>query len=175
MTYDRVLKPDGERLAAINRGDTSRIPRPVTLVPTARQKPATWRHTFDKPADGWFKNEFNDGNWKEGVSGFGSKGTPGAVIGTEWTTPDIWIRREFELPEGKLVNPQLMLHHDDDVEVFINGVLAVKLSKWTTDYEEVSLSKEALVTLKPGKNRFAVHCHQIQGGQYVDVGIIDLR
>ena len=33
----------------------------------------------------------------------------------------------------------------------------------------------AKAALKPGKNMFAVHCHQTEGGQDVDVGIVDVE
>jgi hypothetical protein len=177
MTYDRaVIKVDVERVAAANRGDFSRVPVAQVVVPTAKEDAGLrWRFTLDKPADGWSQPEFDDSGWKEGVAGFGTEGTPGAVVRTEWKTDNIWLRRTFELPAGKLTAPHLRIHHDEDVEVYLNGVLAAKLPGFITDYEDVPISPEALATLKPGPNRFAVSCKQTRGGQYIDVGIVDMK
>jgi hypothetical protein len=178
LTYDRaVIKVDVDRIAAVNKGDFSRVPtfKVTEVVPTSKKDGLTWKYTFDKPDKDWFKPDFKADDWKEGVGGFGTKGTPGAIVRTEWKTDDIWLRRDFTLPEGKYDDVQLLLHHDDDVEVYINGVLAVKLKGWKTDYEETPISAEAKATLKPGKNVFAVHCHQIRGGQYIDVGLVDVK
>jgi hypothetical protein len=176
MTYDRaVIKVDVDRVAAINRGDASRIPKVETVVPTSEASPITWRYTFTKPADEWFKPGFDDSSWKEGAGGFGTTGTPGGVIRSEWKTPDIWLRREFTLPEGPFHDLHLILHHDEDAEIYVNGVLAARVTGYTTAYEEVPISKEARAALKPGKNLFAVHCRQTGGGQYIDVGIVDVK
>jgi beta-galactosidase len=72
------------------------------------------------------------------------------------------------------VHPTLLLHHDDDAEVYINGVLAVKVTGYTTDYDLVTLPQEAAAVLRPGTNLLAVHCHQNSGGQFIDVGIVDI-
>jgi hypothetical protein len=174
LTYDRaVIKVDLERVAAVNRGDVSRVPLVRVVVPTSQEKGLVWRYTFEKPAAEWFETGFDDSGWKQGPGGFGTRGTPGAVVRTVWNTADVWLRREFTLQEGPLTNPMLSLHHDEDAEIYINGVLAAKLRGYTTDYEEVPLSAEARAALRPGKNVFAVHCHQTTGGQYVDVGIVE--
>ena len=54
----------------------------------ARTKPDAWRYTTQKPADGWEKPEFDDSSWKSGEGGFGTEGTPGAVVKTEWNSPE---------------------------------------------------------------------------------------
>ena len=175
LTYDRaVIKVDAERVAAANRGDFSRVPKIKVVVPTSQEKGIEWRYRFDKPPETWIKPDFNDARWTKGEGGFGTKGTPGAVVRTEWKTGDIWLRREFELPEGKFDNLHLMMHHDEDAEVYLNGVLAAKVSGYITSYEIESISAEAMKALKPGKNTIAIHCHQTGGGQYIDAGLVEV-
>jgi hypothetical protein len=142
------------------------------IVPTAQTAPAKWRYTLEPPPADWTQPGFDDSAWKEGIGGFGTKGTPGAIIGTEWSTKAIWLRREFSLPEPPLKHPRLRLIYDEDPEVYLNGVLATKLTGWATDYEEADLAPAALATLKPGKNVLVVRASQTYGGQCIDVGIV---
>ncbi|HEU5116559.1 MAG TPA: glycoside hydrolase family 2, partial [Isosphaeraceae bacterium] len=86
--------------------------------------------------------------------------------------PDIWLRRSFDLPKiPDEIELRLFMHHDENVEVYLNGVLASRSSGFSTDYRLVRMTPEARAALKPGENVLAVHCHQTSGGQYIDVGI----
>jgi hypothetical protein len=176
LTYDRaVIKVDLDQVAQANRGKAPPLPEPRTLLPTSEKDGQPWRYTTDKPAnDNWSKPDFKDSAWKQGPGGFGTDGTPGAIVRTEWNTPDIWLRREFTL-DAAPVSPILLMHHDDDAEVYINGVLAVKAPRYVGSYDEFDIAPAARATLKPGKNVIAVHCHQTVGGQYIDVGIVDTK
>jgi hypothetical protein len=177
ITYDReVIKVDVSRAAAVNSGhiESIQIPEPKTVVATAQQQPAEWRYTFDKPAADWFKPAFDDTSWKRGRSGFGTEQTPGSVVNTVWDSADIWLRREIDLPAG-VKEPALLLHHDEDAEIYINGILAARAGQFVTEYLPVAISAEARATLRPGKNLIAIHCHQTTGGQYIDAGIIDIK
>ena len=175
MTYDReMIKVDVKKAAAANK--RLYLPPPIlkTIVPTSQQQPQSWRYTTSQPPEGWQQADFNDSDWQTGPGGFGTKGTPGTIVGTEWKTPDIWIRRTFELKDTKSSQPQLVIHHDEDAEVYFNGQLAAKLEGYTTSYVKVTLDEQAQKSLKAGTNCIAIHCHQSTGGQYIDAGLVDV-
>ena len=149
-------------------------PQISEVVSTAPTKPATWRYTFDHPAGDWQGANFDAAKWNEGMGGLGTANTPGATVKTVWNTPDIWARREFTLSAADLKNKsklQLLIFHDEDAEVFLNGVLAAKLGGYNTSYEALPMSEAARATLKEGRNVLAVHVHQTAGGQYIDAGL----
>ena len=143
------------------------------IVPAADKQPATWNYTTNAPADDWMDQHFDDSSWKQGLSGFGTAGTPGAIIGTPWDADDIWLRRVVDLPAGNYGNVSAWLHHDEGVEVYINGVLALKAGGFIENYALFPLTPAGAAALQPGKNLIAMHCHQASGGQYVDLGLVN--
>jgi len=150
-------------------------PKITSVVPSAEKALIAWRYTTETPANNWPAAGFDDSAWQQGPAGFGTEGTPGAVVRTQWGTPDIWLRRELDIPAGPWHEFQLWIHHDEDAEVYVNGVLAAACSGYVTAYEAVPMSPEAKAALRPGKNLLAVHCHQTVGGQYIDVGLVDVE
>ena len=147
----------------------------TVVLPAADKQPAMWSYTTARPANDWMSPGFDDSSWKQGESGFGTRGTPGAVIGTIWQTDDIWMRREINLTPATYDDLQAWLHHDEDAEVYINGVLALKVSGYIVNYDTFHLTPEGKAALKPGRNLIAVHCHQTIGGQYIDFGLVDVQ
>ena len=174
LTYDReVLKVDESRTRDANLGKGPRVDV-VPLIKTAQDEPAEWKYTTQNPGDGWEKPGFDDSKWKTGKSGFGTEGTPGAVINTQWNTPEIYLRREIEVPADAIDDVEFTWHHDEAAVIFINGVRAARSGQHTTGYVEQRMNKEGRAALKPGKNLIAVRCSQTTGGQYIDVGMIRL-
>jgi len=175
MTYDReIIKVDEARVRAANLALLGPRPQVRPISPTSRDAPVEWRYTTNQPPEGWEKPAFDDSAWTAAPGGFGRQGTPGAVIGTAWETGDIWLRREFILPRILLSDPHLVIHHDEDAEVYINGTLAARLEGYTTGYVYRELSPEAKKALIGGPTVIAVRCRQTRGGQFIDVGLVDL-
>lgn len=171
LTYDRaVTKLAPARLLAINRGQL-RGPPLRFVLPDAVFGRTLWRYTMEQPEADWTKPGFDASTWKEGPGGFGASGTPGVRANTTWKTSDIWLRRDFVLKDlsGGL---KLRVYHDEDAEIYLNGVLAAQLSGFLGTYLEVDISAGAAATLRPGRNSIAVHCRQTSGGQGIDVGIL---
>ena len=145
------------------------------VVPTAQTGPVNWSYTLQKPSEGWASASFDSSGWKQGPAGFGTEGTPGAVVRTTWNTGDIWIRREVTLPPEPHSHLQFYVYHDEDVEIYVNGEPAASDSGFTTGYVPLEISPAAKALLKPGARVvLAAHCHQTTGGQNVDLGIADV-
>jgi hypothetical protein len=150
-------------------------PQITEVVASARQAPISWSYTTERPGDGWTKTDFDCSGWKQGSAGFGTEGTPGAVVRTPWKSSDIWLRRSFKLPPGTFPNLQFYSHHDEDVEIYVNGILAASESGFTTSYVPLEIRPPARALLKPGAEvMVAVHCHQTAGGQNIDVGLANV-
>ncbi|MFH5805041.1 glycoside hydrolase family 2 protein [Alienimonas sp. DA493] len=129
------------------------------------------RYTFEPPAEGWQEPGFDASAWEEGPGGFGTRGTDGARVGTRWTTDDIWLRKTFEL-KSLPTKPALLVSHDEDAEIYLNGEKVAEFDGYVTEYFTVPLSQKAAGALKVGENVLAVHCHQTNGGQFVDVHLV---
>jgi len=144
----------------------------VSTTCSAQEIVDTWRYTLRKPADGWRAAEFDDSSWKQAHGGFGTHGTPGARVATVWATNSIWLRKSFTL-ESVPENPALLIHHDEDAEVYLNGMSVAVVKGFTSKYRVISIGKEKQSTLTAGNNVMAVHCRQTSGGQFIDVHLID--
>ena len=172
LTYDRkVVKIDLQRSAAAANKLYLAPPTIKPLVETSQKAKQQWHYTTEQPGPNWMNPNYDVSGWKTGRGGFGTEGTPGAVIGTEWNTSDIWLWRTFQLDQQPDGEPALVIHHDEDAEVYINGKLVKKLSGYVGNYTFVPLPQDAVKTLKPGTNSLTVHCHQSTGGQFIDVGL----
>ncbi len=167
----------GDQQQVGNWAPLPKPPRIFEIIPDARTAPAIWKYTTDAPVgDAWTKPDFNADGWKSGRSGFGTQGTPNAVIGTRWDTDDIWIRRKFRIPEN--IKPELaqfIVYHDEDVEIYVDGVLATSESGFNGAYLPLPISDDAKAFLKPGATvTIAAHCHQTIGGQDIDIGLANV-
>lgn len=173
LTYDRkVAKIDMKKAAAAAKRLYDTKGKVEFIVQPASVNGADSRFTVTKPEPNWMLPEFNAGAWAIGKGRYTDADikTPH----TQWKTPDIWVRREFTL-NSIPKDPSFLLLHDDDVEVYINGVLAFKRTGYVNNFVVRPMLPEGIKALRKGKNVIAIHCNSVRGGQHVDVGIIDKK
>jgi hypothetical protein len=183
MTYDRdAIKMNAARVAAANallaRAPVGYAP-PVVVVPTAldarragRDAPE-WRMTTAAPPEGWTAPHFDASAWTVARGGFGRAGTPGTegVIGTPWTGGAIWLRRNVVFPPSLPLPTHLVIHHDEDATVWLDGAKIADLPGYTLGYTRVPLPAEVLRSLAHGTHVLAIHGRQTAGGQFMDAGL----
>jgi beta-galactosidase len=143
-----------------------------TAAPADEPIVDTWRYTLSRPAAAWHEVGHNDQAWMEAPGGFGTPDTPAARVGTNWQTDDIWLRKRFTL-KAIPAKPALLIHHDEDAEVYLNGRQVAKLEGYATKYDVVRLGEKQAAALKVGQNVLGVHCHQTTGGQFIDAHVVD--
>ena len=150
--------------------------RLTTALPSAQRGGTEWRFTTDAPPANWTQPDFDDSGWKTGKSGFGRPDTPGAIVGTQWTTGDVYIRKKVSMSKLSSRDPVwLEVHHDEDCEIYVNGKLLWREGRYLTQYKTLRLTPEQVALFREGENTIAVHCRQTAGGQFADVGITTLR
>jgi hypothetical protein len=175
LTYDRaVFKMGKKRLIEAHKKLYLPKPKTMVILPTSQEQAQDWRYTTTAPAEGWMLPDFDDSAWQAGKGGFDAAITPGAVVGTEWKTGQIWLRKTFSLTWKPAGEPMLMIHHDDDAEVYINGVPAANLGGHTRQYGIASIDPAAAKTLKRGQNTIAISCKQTSGDQFIDAGLVEI-
>jgi hypothetical protein len=172
MTYDRaVSKLPPEMLRRANHQTPGSASGTMVLSDALNGTAPVWRYTFTQPPAGWIDPAFDDSAWTNGTAGFGTPNTPGTSAQTLWNSDDIWLRRTFVLGEGDYSGAMFEVHHDDESEVYVNGVPAAVLPGYLMDYLSTDILPAALRSLHPGTNTVTAHCHQTAGGQYFDLGI----
>lgn len=142
------------------------------LVPSSERLAQSYRYTTQKPAAGWMKTKFRDSRWKSGKGLLASEGVEDGQ--TPWNTSDVWVRRTIVLKEKPSERVRLYIRHNDDVEVYLNGVPAFACAPCIMpDYVEYDIAPQALATLRAGKNVLAIHCKNTAGRSWLDAGLAE--
>ncbi len=139
-----------------------------TLLPMAGEDQWDGKYTTNTPAKNWELPLFNDQSWKTGQAAFGTPGMK--AVGTTWDTKEIWVRREFLIPEiAAGGNLYLMYSHDDDFELYLNGTEIVNTGH--SAKSDVLLKIDSGLLNGSGKNVISAHCLNTGGLAYVDFGL----
>lgn len=159
-----AIRVDGQTYRFMGKED---IPL-KTLLPMANEEAWNGKYTNSAPAKSWEQNSFNDSKWTSGKAAFGTPGMQS--IGTEWKTPEIWVRREFATPQiADGSNLYLIYSHDDDFELYLNGKLIVETGR--SAKTNILLKIDTSLLNADGKNVIAAHCLDRGGLAYVDFGL----
>ena len=169
QALEGVVRVDGQAYQFLGQS----APEYRTLIATAQEQPYTAKYTFATPGSGWEKPGFAAANaWQTGPAPFTDNP---ALHGTTWTGGNVWVRRTVNvagpLPKGPLA---LLLWHDDDAEVYLNGKLLLRKKGYTSRYAYFALSDSVRQVLHPGENVLAMHCTSPYGGAILDAGLCEL-
>lgn len=135
-----------------------------TIAAATDEKAYSAKYTVAEPATGWEKPDFADGSWKSGAAPFGD-----GQAATQWKTSDLWTRREFTLTQTDFNKLQLKIMHDDNAEVYLNGVQIYACECFHGKYIYVPVDSKLL---KKGRNILAIHVKNTAGGQWLDAGLV---
>jgi len=131
-----------------------------------------WKHTEETPGEGWQQAGFDDSSWKEGRGGFGRKEGWEKRTRTVWRSEDIWLRQAFPCEKADFARAELIIHYDNATEVYVNGGELWNGAEWNDNYQAFDVTDKARELLKEGENVIAVHCHQDNGGQFIDLSLL---
>ncbi|HEY8931114.1 MAG TPA: DUF4965 domain-containing protein [Mucilaginibacter sp.] len=144
------------------------VPAYTTVLPAADEVNYKCQYTETEPAKGWEDVNFDDTKWTTGTAPFSDDKKEAKTV---WTSKDIWMRRTFTLSNLNIDRLFLKLHHDDNVEVYLNGDKIYNHVGWTSDFKMIPLKDKFKDKLVKGKNVLAIHCANTAGGAWLDAGL----
>ena len=184
ISYDRrVVKVDESQMAEIRKAvERNYTHTSIEILPTSEDDNVQniWKyHTSNSPisSNSWKEIEYAGANtWAEGRAGFGAGDPPNSTVRTTWDNRYIYMRRTVDFskiePES-IENLYVSLYHDEDCDIYINGVLALSVSGFVSGYTSYELTPAGKAAIKPdASNVIAVRCRQTSGGQFIDLGFI---
>jgi GH43 family beta-xylosidase len=133
-------------------------------------------YTLHKPAENdWMLSVRNSANWKIGRPGFAAEITKGSTTrkkSTDWTTEEIWIRKNFSYDKSRHGNLSLRLNHSGATKVYLNGHLIYDSTG--SKYIAWNFDSKAAGHIKQGNNIIAVYS---QAGRrpLLDISLFAMR
>jgi hypothetical protein len=159
-----IIKVDGKNYRFLGAEEKAY----ETILASADEKSYQCKYTEEQPADGWMHKNFNDATWKATEAPFSSRKKEAKTL---WKSKNLWVRRSFIVNEISADRLFLKLHHDDNVEVYLNGALIYTCDCWNGKAEFFPMSDEIKSKLVKGENILAIHCANTAGGAYLDAGL----
>ena len=171
--HDLTARPAAYELTGPTAGEPRRAAAPnwKVLVGAAADGASAkaYRFTTATPAPDWMNAEADDSTWASGQAPFGHA-LPG--VRTPWTSGDIWLRQEFDSDADRIQAAALVIFHDEDTEVYVNGQRIWNRGGYTTSYQAFGVKEALGKALRKGRNLLAVHTHQTVGGQFIDLALL---
>jgi hypothetical protein len=160
-----VLRVDGKVFRFLGKAEL-----PFKSVVSTAESKWSARYTFEKPKGEWTSSDYDASSWRIGEAAFGTEGMP--FTKTRWDSKDIWVRREITLSRES-INQDLYLEysHDDNFELYFNGIKIVDTGAACKNNARIPLPEEARKSIRNGKNIIAAHCLNTGGAAYVDFGL----
>ena len=168
QSLEGVVRVDGKAYQFLGQAG----PQYRSVIPTVREHPYRARYTFKQPAAGWEQASFAAASgWQEGPAPFTDNKSK---HGTTWTGGDIWVRRTVRVANPRTTGElRVFMQHDDDAEVYLNGVLLTKQPGYNSKYDYFAVPAAARRALRLGDNVLAMHATSPQGGEYLDAGLVE--
>ena len=139
-----------------------------TILPAADEANYALKYTESAPKSDWTAPQFDEDGWKNGAGPIGDDVSKDKV---SWKTRDIWIRRKFSISNAAGIQSLLLkVSHDDDAEVFLNGVRIFLKAGVTNDYGMIPVDRQ----LVEGDNLLAMHVVNTGGGARADLGLVQI-
>ena len=168
ITYDRQINKFGEEWLRDSHQEIFTDAPPLVTSAGGR---LPWAYTTTLPPDGWQSLDFSDAEWDHGGGPFGAN-YRGAQTVTPWTTPQIWLRKTFDLAHEPAANYVIIRGvRGAQLRVWLNGVLL--RSGESKGLEQLALKGNS--ALKTGSNLLTVEASRAANGSQASFDVRLIR